>query len=141
MRKLPSALKWLVACLVAAFVAALAWITIEDFSGGDPRSEVSDSTAVALCSVHADQANPQLVIEEIWKQPAAGDQLSLGMSISFAAPRNKSVPIASKAVVLFQTSRGRLRKSSVWYAEGDRLLYLNIPLTEFKALCATTPST
>jgi len=139
MHKLPSAVKWLIGCLVAAFVAAVAWITIEDFSSGDPRGEISTSDAVALCSVHADQPNPELEIEEIWKQPTAGERLTVGGSVSFIPPKDKSARVASQAVVLFRNSNGRLRKTSVWYAKGDQLLFLDIPLSDLKALCATTP--
>jgi len=145
-RKRFGPVKWLLLCIVAAVLGALAWITFEDVSTlNDPSSAASHAAAIVLCSVHPEQPSPHLVVEEIWK-PAPGHDLSVGTSISFTPSGPASARIPSKAVVFFRRPlwprNGKLQKDAVFYFDGDVvLLSPRMTISELKAICVATPGT
>jgi hypothetical protein len=146
-RKRFGPLKWWLSCIVAAFLGALAWITFEDVSTlNDPRSAASHAAAIVLCSVHSEQPNPHLVVEEIWKLAPSGHDLSVGTSISFTPSGPASARILSKAVVFFRrplwSRNGKLQKDAVFFFDGDVvLLSPRMTISELKAICVATPGT
>jgi hypothetical protein len=143
-RKRFGRVKWLVSCIVAAVISALAWITFEDVSMTDPRSAASRAAAIVLCGVHTEQPNPHFVIEEIWKHPPSNNTLSVGTFLVFSQPHDTSLHTPERAVVFFRASlwpnHGGLRKYAVWYVEGDRVLSPGISISELKAMCVTPPA-
>jgi hypothetical protein len=146
-RKRFGPLKWLLLCIVAAFLGALAWITFEDVSTlSDPRSAASHAVAIVLCNVHREQPNPHFVVEEIWKPAPGAHDLSVGSSISFAPPGFASARTLSKAVVFFRrplwSRTGKLQKNAVFYFDGDVVLHSpRMTISELKAICVATPGT
>ena len=135
--------KWLVVCIVAGFVAALAWITFEDLGIGG--SQASRAAAIAYGTVSRNQSEVHLVIDEIWKAPASGGDLVVGDSIPLHAPSDSSVIVPDKAVVFFTypvfRHSGHLQIGSIAYVHNGTVGSSKMPVAEFKKMCLATPGT
>lgn len=134
--------KPLVFCVIGAFVAALVWITVEDLSPLDFRTEAARSAAVIYGTAREGAGRPQIVIEEIWKRPASGDEPTVGASIPVRdIPRD---PRPDGVVVFLQRSwpwrRGHLQPQAVVYVYQGRLGQPDISLEEAKAICESRPN-
>ena len=136
--------KWLVACIVAAFVVALSWITFEDV-GGVGGSQASRAAAIVYGTVVRDSSGSHLVIDEIWKSPTGQERLSIGGTIPLRVPSDSSVTVPDKAVIFFKypvmRSSGPLHIGSIAYVHDGRVGSSGMPLTEFKKATLASPGT
>jgi len=134
--------KSLVICLIAAFLAGLVWITLEDISPPDFRSEAARSAAVVYGTALEGEGRSQIVIEEIWKQPPSGEKLTVGAAITALHVPRDARP--DGFVVFLQRPwpwrRGPLQAQAVVYVYRGRLGRPDISLEEAKAICANTSS-
>ena len=133
--------KPLLICLIGAFVAALVWITVEDLSPPNFRTEAARSAAVVYGTARKDAGRPQTIIEEIWKHPASGDEPTVGASIQVQdIPRD---PRPEGFVVFLQRPwpwrRGPLQAQGVIYVHQGRLGRPDISVEEAKAICVNRP--
>ena len=132
-------MKWLLTCLVAIIIAAVAWITLQDFRSLDPRSAVSKATVVAYGHVVVSAQRPHVVIDEIWKGSASSKAVAVGTVVPFPAPAGS----ADHVLVCFTPhllSR-RLFPSAILAVRGDRVGVPSMSLSEVKALCNAPPHT
>lgn len=137
--------KSLLICLVVAFVAGLAWSTFEDVSSLDAsldiRLQVTRSAAVAYGTLREDAGHRQIVVEEIWKHPASGDQLTIGAAIP--APPIPRDARPDGLVVFFERPgplrRGPLQVRAALAVYRGRVGRPEMSLDEAKALCAKNP--
>lgn len=130
-------MKWLLTCLVAIIIAAVAWITLQDFRSLDPRSAVSKATVVAYGHVVVSAQRPHVVIDEIWKGSASSKAVAVGTVVPFPAPAGS----ADHVLVCFTPhllSR-RLSPSAILAVRGDRVGVPPMSLSEVKALCNAPP--
>lgn len=134
--------KSLVICLIVAFLAGLVWITLEDILPPDFRTEAARSAAVVYGTAPEGAGRSQIVIEEIWKQPPSGGELTVGAAITV-----RPVPLDARPdgfVVFLQRPwpwrRGPLQAQGVVYVYQGRLGRPDISIEEAKAICANTPS-
>ena len=136
--------KWLVACIVAAFVAALAWITLEHL-GAVGGSQESRAAAIVYGTVVRDSSGSHLVIDEIWKSSADQKNLSLGDTIPLQTSTDSSVTVPDKAVIFFthpvMRSNGPLHIGSIAYVHDGRVGSSGLSFAEFKKACLASPGT
>jgi hypothetical protein len=85
-------LKWILICVGVAFVAALAWITLEDLAPLDIRSQITRSQVVAYGHFVSDGSRPHIVIDEIWKRATSADSVVLGSTVPFTIPASSRAP-------------------------------------------------
>lgn len=134
--------KSLVICLIVAFLAGLAWITIEDISPPDFRTEAARSAAVVYGTAREGAGRSEIVIEEIWKQPPSGGELTVGAAITVLRVPRDARP--DGFVVFLQRPwpwrRGPLQVQSVVSVYRGRLGWPDISIEEAKAICANTPN-
>jgi hypothetical protein len=135
-------LKRLLLCLGIAFIGALIWITIEDFSGlHDIRSEIPRASAIAYGSFVSDGARSHIVIEQIWRPAPSGDPMAIGALLPHRIASGAAPP--DGVVVLFSPrllSR-RLAPGTIIAVYGDRIPAAEMSVSEFKALCVASPGT
>ena len=132
-------MKWLLTCLVVVIIAAVGWITFQDFRPLDPRSAVSKATVVAFGHVVVSAQRPHVVIDEIWKDSASSKAVAIGTVVPFPAPAGS----ADHVLVCFtpRVFSHRLSPSAIFAVRSDGVGLPPVPLLELKALCAGTPST
>jgi hypothetical protein len=130
--------KWLVISLVAAAVAALAWITLQDFRSLDPRTAVTRASVVAYGHV-VTSPRSHIVIDEIWKRSGSADAITVGTIIPFTMPKGGS----DRALVCFspRLHSQQLAPSAVFAVREESVGFPAVRLSELKDLCAATPST
>ena len=138
--------KSLLICLVVAFVAGIVWITLEDVSSLDAsldiRLQAARSAAVAYGTLREDAGHRQIVVEEIWKHPSSGEQLTVGAALP--APPIPRDARPDGLVVFFERPwslrRGRLQVRAALAVYQGRVGRPEMSLDEAKTLCANTPS-
>jgi hypothetical protein len=128
-------------CVGAAFVAALAWITLEDFAPVDIRSQVARSQVVAYGHFVSDASRPHIVIDELWKRSTGADAVAVGSTVPFRIPAGSRAPDAAVVFFARRLLSRRLSPSAVLAVYGDTVGSPQMPLSELKALCIATPST
>ena len=131
-------MKWVLTCLVAIIIAAVAWIMLQDFRSLDPRAAVSKATVVAHGHV-VSAPRPYVVIDEIWKSSAASGAVAIGTIVPFPV-RGSS---ADQVLVCFTPhllSR-QLSPSAILAIRDDRVGSPSMSLSEVKALCSAPPRT
>jgi hypothetical protein len=130
--------KWFITCLVAVIVAAVAWITLQDFRFLDPRLAVSRATVVGYGHVVA-SSPPHIVIDEIWKSSTSSRAVAIGTIVPFPAPG-----ASTDHVLVCFTPRllsRRLSPSAILAIHDDHIGSFSISLSEIKALCNAPPRT
>jgi hypothetical protein len=134
-------LKWISVCVGAAFIAALAWITLEYWSPPDIRSQIQHSQVVAYGHFVSDASRPRIVIDEIWKRSSSADSVAVGSTVPFTLPASSHAPDAAIVCFAPRLLSRRLAPSAVFAVYGDHVGLPPLSLSEVKALCAATPST
>ena len=131
-------MKWFIMCLVAVAIAAVAWITLQDFRSLDARSAISRATVVAHGHV-VSAPRPYIVIDEIWKSSASSGAVAIGTIVPFPA-RGGS---ADQVLVCFtpRVFSHRLIPSAILAVRSDGVGIPPVPVSELKTLCAGTPNT
>jgi len=107
--------KWFIACLVAVIIAAVAWITSQDFRSFDPRLAVSRATVVGYGHVVA-SSPPHIVIDEIWKPYASSQAVAIGTFVPFPAPSGS----ADRVLVCFHSTFAVSPACSLCYSRQSR---------------------
>jgi hypothetical protein len=129
--------KWLIISLIAGVIAVLGWITLQDFRTLDPRTAVTKATVVAYGHLVASPRS-HIVIDELWKGSGSAD-VSVGAVVPFAMPDSS----VDRALVCFtpRLFSQRLAPSAIFAVRHESVGAPAVPLSDLKALCATTPRT
>ena len=78
----PRRLKWLLICVVVALVGWLVWITVQDLSPIDIRSQASRATAIGYGTLHTANGSSHIIIDQI------STGLACLVAVGFDPPRS-----------------------------------------------------
>ena len=131
-------LKWLLIGIGIAAVGWLTWVTVQDLSAIDIRSQASRAAAIGYGTLHTANGSSHIIIDEIWKQSASGSSLTVGTAV-YAPPFGSDSQHPDGFIVFFHGTgllgSGRLRSAAILAIYQGRVASENMSVSEAKALC------
>ncbi len=123
--------KWMFILAGGVVLVIAALVTFDDMAPIDLRANVSRSAVVAYCCVREDGGRREMVVKELWKQPAERGEIAVGKVLPTPLPRDG---MPEGCVVFLEP--GSLRANAMIAVHNNRLAEPDISLADARAICA-----
>jgi hypothetical protein len=133
--------RWITVVLIggAVVVAWQWWNTLHNVPDLDIRAEAARSAAIVYGTVRDDAGRRSLVVDEIWKRPSGGSDLTVGMAIAVPLPPDAH---PERLVIFLERSplASGLRAGTILAVNDGQLGWPKMSVEDAKAICSNFPS-